>query len=56
MAGCEDMVVRFYHLGDEAAELLHQHNAHAYQIKCVDHNQKDLYVSTDNRLIVVSNL
>lgn len=50
------MIVRFYHLGDREAELLHQHNVHAYQIKAVDHNHSNLYVSTDNRLIVVSNL
>ena len=54
MAGCQDQTVRFINIFQ--GEKLHEYSLHNYQIKSVDHNQKDLYLSTDNRAIVVFDL
>jgi hypothetical protein len=56
MTGGEDQIVRFFELGTDHAQPHHEYAAHAHQIKSVDHNQKDLYLSVDNYLIVVCQL
>lgn len=50
------MAIRFYALKEERAELVHQYLTHSHPIKNVDHNQEELFLSTDNHMIAVCNL
>lgn len=54
--GGDDTTVRFFSLGEEGAELVHSYSGHSHPIKNVDHNQAELYLSTDNHRISVCNL
>lgn len=54
--GGDDTTVRFFSLGADAAELVHSYSSHSHPIKNVDHNQEELYLSTDNHRITVCNL
>lgn len=54
--GGDDSTVRFFRLGEGGAELVHSYSNHNHPIKNVDHNQADLYLSTDNHRITVYNL
>lgn len=56
MSGCEDMSIRFHKLLNDHAEPVHEYALHTHQVKSVDHNSQDLYVSTDNHLIAVCSL
>jgi hypothetical protein len=50
------MTIRFFKLGETGAELQHSYLSHGHPIKNVDHNQEDLYLSTDNHIIAMCNL
>jgi WD40 repeat protein len=54
--GGDDTTVRFFRLGEGEAQLVHSYSNHSHPIKNVDHNQADLYLSTDNHRITVCNL
>lgn len=36
--------------------MIHEYRVHNHQLKNVDHNQKDVFLSTDNHMIAICNL
>ena len=50
------MSIRFFEIKEDRAEMVHQYLAHSHPIKNVDHNQGELFLSTDNHMIAVCNL
>ncbi len=54
--GGDDMVIRFYRLGENQAKLEHEYAMHTHPIKSVDNNQGNLYLSNDNNQIIIFDL